>query len=551
MRDKLEGAIALMEQVEFLDTQVSQASELRERLHERELIVSVIGQFKRGKSSLINALLGDELLPVGIIPLTTVVTEIRQGDRFRAVVQFSDGSQRESNRDDLSNYISEQKNPGNQKDVAKVKLWTEHLPFGSGITLVDTPGVGSVHQHNTQSAHAYIEKSDAVLFLLSVDSPVSETERDFLLKAREHAAKFYFAVNKTDMISEENLAEFLAYCKTVISETIGWDAVLYPLSAKTGEGMSQLAERLTEDIRESYDELLEASISMKLETILEQARAKIDLYLKAAAIPVDELKEKVSRIRERQSELPVFSDEVQILTKQQTKRLVERIRERLSTRIAELQPEIDREVGRLFEELSALPSRQFETKLLSGLERIMRDRLNTLNAEGLAMLDGGYSVIVKALNEKIEEMTRFVSDMVKEQFGLDYPIPVKEFSVSERSDFFIRLSQNSGVLPSVDVFTHLLPKSRANKAIYDRAINNMHGDIDRNKNNMVYNYGYKMQESLRTLCNEFDVDISNISSELEGLLRHAELSQSSQSTALAAQAMRYQQMLRVEQSDGD
>ena len=140
-----------MEQVDFLEGQVSRATELRERLYERELIISVIGQFKRGKSSLINALLGEELLPVGIIPLTTTVTEIRRGDGFRAVVRFSDDSEQETNRENLPDYISEQKNPGNQKNVAEVKLWTKHISFGAGITLVDTPGVGSIHQHNTQT----------------------------------------------------------------------------------------------------------------------------------------------------------------------------------------------------------------------------------------------------------------------------------------------------------------------------------------------------------------------------------------------------------------
>ena len=217
MKEKLNRAIALMEQAAFLEDQVSHTSELLERLCGRELIISVVGQFKRGKSSLINALLGDELLPVGIIPLTTAVTEIRRGNSFKAVVRFSDGAEQETSRENLPDYISEQKNPGNRKNVADVKLWTEHTPFASGIALVDTPGVGSVHQHNTQTSHSYIEKSDAVLFLLSVDSPVSETERDFLLKVRENAAKFYFAVNKTDMITEDNLKEFLSYSKAVLA----------------------------------------------------------------------------------------------------------------------------------------------------------------------------------------------------------------------------------------------------------------------------------------------------------------------------------------------
>lgn len=77
-----------MEGTEILEEQENEASELRKRLSQKELIISVIGQLKRGKSSLINAMLGDKLLPVGIIPLTAVVTEIRYGSQFKAVVSF-------------------------------------------------------------------------------------------------------------------------------------------------------------------------------------------------------------------------------------------------------------------------------------------------------------------------------------------------------------------------------------------------------------------------------------------------------------------------------
>ena len=524
MREKLNRAIALLEQADFLGDQVFRASVLRERLYERELIVSVIGQFKRGKSSLINALLGEELLPAGIIPLTAAVTEIRRGSAFRAVVCFSDGSEQDIHPENLPEYISEQKNPGNQKNVSMVKIWTEHIPFASGIVLADTPGVGSVHQHNTQTSHDYIKKSDAVLFLLSSDSPVSETERDFLLKARENAAKFYFAVNKTDMISEDNLTEFISYCKAVLSEAVGWDVSLYPLSARTGDGVPILAETLARDLEDSYGGLLEKSVSIKLDSILAGADTKLALYLKAAAIPAAELKEKLTKIRERQAELTAFSDEVQILTKQHTKRLVDRIREHLDTEIKETQTDAYNKAELLFEKLAALPPRQFEPKLSEELEFVMRERLGRLNEEGLVMLDEGYSDIVRVLGKKADETAQFVSDMVKEQFGLDCPVPAREFSVSERSDFFIRFSRRSGFLQITDAFVRILPKVKANRIIYERALSKMAGDLERSKNNMVYNYGYKMQESLRTMCGELAAEISRMNSELDDLLCHIEQS---------------------------
>lgn len=520
MKEKLDSAIALMEQANFLEDQVSRAYELRKRLCGRELVISVIGQFKRGKSSLINAMLGDELLPVGIIPLTTAVTEIRQGS-FRAVVCFSDGTEQEISRDELSEYISEQKNPNNQRNVTVVKLWTERFPFGSGITLVDTPGVGSIHQHNTKTSHAYIEKSDAVLFLLSVDSPVSETERDFLLKAREHAAKFYFAVNKTDTISRENLNEFLTYCKAVLSEAIGLDVTLYPVSAKIGEGVSSLAGKFTEDIRGSYDELLEASVSIKLNAVLAQAKAKLALYLKAAAIPAEELENKISQIKAKQLALNALSDEVQVLTKAQTDRLIERIRRHLEEILPDTMAAIQTKARELYDDLKSMPSKQFESNFTPALESILRKKIKELNNTGLVMLQEGYAAIVGSLNKKAVDTSRYISEIVMESFGVEYPISAKEYPISERDDNFIRLT----LYYDTNGLTYLLPRAKANEKIFERLMRKAVDDLDKNKTGIVYNYRYKMQESLRTLCGEFSADIREMNSELTRLLTYIERSQ--------------------------
>ena len=383
-----------------------------------------------------------------------------------------------------------------------------------------------------------LEEVTRCLFLLSVDSPVSEMERDFLLKARDHAAKFYFAVNKTDTISEKDLEDFLSYCKGVLSEATGLGITLYPVSARTGEGVPLLAEKLAGDLYLSHEELLESSVSMKLEAVIAQAQAKIALYLKAAAIPAGELEMKLKQIREKQSELTAFSDEVQLLARQQTERLVERIHERMEVRIRKSRPEIEGGSERLYQKLKDLPSRQFEPQLLDGLKILMDNQLTGLDSEGLTILEEGYAAIVQALNKKAEDTARFISCLVKEQFELDYPIVTRNYTVSERSDFFIRFGRQGGLLLHPDVFVHLLPRARANKKIYHRTMKQMFGDIDRNKNNMVYNYRYKMQESLRTLCGQFVADISLMNGELDRLLAHVEEGHKDQSEELRQREQR-------------
>jgi small GTP-binding protein len=521
---KLDRAITLMTEAGILEKQVSKAAELRERLSENELVVSVVGQFKRGKSSLINAILGKEILPVGIVPLTAVVTEIRSNNYFSAIVRFENDCEKEIEIEELSDYISEQKNKDNYKRVNIVTLWTENAPFGSNVTLVDTPGVGSTHQHNTEASYTYIEKSDAVLFLLSVDSPVSEIERDFLLHTHEFASKFYFVVNKVDTVGEQSRDEFISYSTAILSETIGCPVMLYPVSATTGEGVEALKQKIGSDIYIYHNDLLTKSVTFKLNGIIRHAKSKISLYLRAAAIPSDELKEKLSILREKQLALSMLTDEVQALTRQQADSLVERIGTQMNELIAGFLPEMEADARYHYEELKDIPSRIFERKLTSALENGLRNRLSALNEKGLALLSTGYASIVGLLNDKAEETANFISDMMRNFFGVGYAVEVRRFTVSERNDFYISFKHNWSLFIDEGNLVHLLPRRKANAKIFDRGIIRMRDDIERNKANMLYNYRYKMQESLRSFCQQFSDDISAMTTELNTLLDHAEQS---------------------------
>lgn len=158
MIGKLDETIALMSNVKVVNQQMCAIEKLKGRLAQNELIISVIGQFKRGKTALVNAILGDEILPVGIVPLTSVVTKIRNGNAFKAVVHFLDGSSRQVSQTELSGFISEQENKNNHKNVDFVDLWYPCNLLEQGVTLVDTPGVGSLHRHNTETSYAFVHR---------------------------------------------------------------------------------------------------------------------------------------------------------------------------------------------------------------------------------------------------------------------------------------------------------------------------------------------------------------------------------------------------------
>ena len=217
-----------------------QAKEVRaliDKLEKRDMTVSIIGQFKRGKSSLSNAILGAEILPVGIVPITSAVTRVVYGDRG-CEVHFLNGVVKPIEFDELSTFISEQENADNRLGVDSVILRTPSDFLKDGLTFVDTPGVGSFHKNNTETAYHYMKESDAVIFLLSVDSPINQIEIDFLQSTKEFAGKFYFAVNKTDTVGETDLQAYVEYCRKLLCQLMGVESVaMFPVSAKTGAGV--------------------------------------------------------------------------------------------------------------------------------------------------------------------------------------------------------------------------------------------------------------------------------------------------------------------------
>ena len=279
---------------ELCRLQEQEAQVLADRLRSRKITIAVIGQFKRGKTTLINSILGSKLLPVGIVPITAAITRIEyapdgeaaavDGETATATVFFTNGLSEQVPVSDLHEYISEQENHDNERGVAEVELLTDAEFLKGGLTLVDTPGVGSVHEQNSKSAMDFARESDGVVFMLSVDSPLNQIEVDFLRKVRRFAGKFYFAVNKIDRVDEDELEEYLEYCRSLIVGIMELDdeeaktLKLLPISARKGTGVSELTELIREDLLTRGTEIMERSVGLKLLEILNNTRSQISSY---------------------------------------------------------------------------------------------------------------------------------------------------------------------------------------------------------------------------------------------------------------------------------
>ena len=324
IRETTEKILNILEGYELCTRQAGQVRQLADRMQKQEMTLAVIGQFKRGKTSLVNRILGDDILPVGIVPITAAVTRIRyqqqdgaeqaagteqqDGAEQAAGTEQPDGAERpdaeqntaahsarvwlrnglceEVPAQELHRYISEQENRNNELGVAEVELCTDADFLKDGLVLVDTPGVGSVHENNSRSAYDFARESDGVIFMLSVDSPINQIEIDFLRDTRRFAGKFYFVVNKIDIIDDEELQEYLDYCNALICSIMEIDpgseeaqAIrLIPVSAKKNRGVDRLKQMIREDLIRSAQAIMAQSASHKLLEILGDTHRQISAY---------------------------------------------------------------------------------------------------------------------------------------------------------------------------------------------------------------------------------------------------------------------------------
>ncbi|MDA8082203.1 MAG: dynamin family protein [Nitrospiraceae bacterium] len=455
--------------------------ELREKIETNAFNLVVVGQFKRGKTSLINALLGADILPVAVVPLTSIATVMTYGDALRIKVYFNDGNVAEIRPESLPEYVTEKGNPKNIKDVSEVVVTYPSYYLKDGVRLIDTPGVGSIYQHNTDVAYRYLPKSDAVLFLLSVDQPMGKSELDFLHDVREYSNRIFFILNKADHLDERDLKESADFQRNVLKEVIGSEARIFPLSAKLAlEGvlrrspdmvrkslLPQFSERLNTFLMEEKGTVLIHSIAGNLLRMISQSRLELELELKSLSTPIDELQEKIRTFEARKQEVLLEKRDFDILLDGETKRLSREVLDADMTRFrAEL---LGREQGHLEEEFDrtkSLPLKELKT----GLEQMIVDHVKQAFNIWRAIEDDRLAKAFEAacrrfvikIDEAVDALLKFSSDL----FEIPYEAIKTDALWSAKSMFYYKFKEQPGAIEIIaSSLTLALPKFIGDKVV--------------------------------------------------------------------------------------
>src|SRR6266568_3692074 len=271
----------------------SQVAEAARRLAGLELEVAVVGEFKRGKSTLLNALIQVEVLPAGVLPLTAVPTVLERGDPV-CLVAFGDGHTEEHDLEAVAEFVTEERNPGNRLGVQRVVVRLHAPLLDEGVRLVDTPGVGSVLEHNTRATDAYLPSLDAAILVTSADPPISKGERAFLERVAEQAVRLFVVLNKADYLAADELQRTVEFTGRVVGEVVpAWPGPVYPLSARPGVGDPAGLERFAKDLRRFLERERAAAVADAATRSGRRALGllglALDLERRAAELPAEEI----------------------------------------------------------------------------------------------------------------------------------------------------------------------------------------------------------------------------------------------------------------------
>lgn len=262
----------------------SAGHELLVRLAEDRFNLMVVGRFSRGKSTLLNALLGKSYLPTGIVPLTSVITTIHYGSRAHALIHFLNSSFRnEVSLERLPDYITQQSNPGNSKGIAFAEIQLPVEILRRGYFFVDSPGLGSSIRENTLTTEQFIPEADAFILVTSYDSALSQEEDELLERISHTSKRLFIVLNKQDTVDSDEQAITLTYLQERLDRHRFSEAPsVFSLSARLGlaekeSGSTEQAN--TSGLRRFETELLRFLIEDRARHFLDNMHRRVAAFL--------------------------------------------------------------------------------------------------------------------------------------------------------------------------------------------------------------------------------------------------------------------------------
>lgn len=256
------------------------------RSFEREetLNIAILGRFKTGKSTFLNSLIGREVVPVGVIPVTAAIIELEYSHQERAEIRYLDGRTETAPLAVISEFVAEEGNPNNEKEVAVVRIGLPGLERYRGIRFVDTPGLESVFAHNTAASMNWLPNVGLAFVGVSSDVPLSQHDIRFIEEVSRYTPNVSILLTKVDVLTETQLAEVMSFIEEQIERNLHRSIRLFPYSVRAGfENLrTTLDDEFLAGVRARSNEERLAVFRHKLKSLVDASSGYLRMALKSA-----------------------------------------------------------------------------------------------------------------------------------------------------------------------------------------------------------------------------------------------------------------------------
>ncbi|HTZ56876.1 MAG TPA: dynamin family protein [Acidobacteriaceae bacterium] len=497
---------------------------LEKKLASNTLHLAVLGQMKRGKSSFINALLGAEILPAGVLPVTAIITEIRYGASPDAVILYTNGQRESVQMSSLAAYVTEAGNPGNKKQVASVEIAYPSPFLESGMILIDTPGIGSTHAHNTRTTERYLDRVDAGIVVLSVDPPITEIESQFLQGLKEEVPKLFFILNKIDVASDEEVSHISRFLEGELSRLRIESPEIFRLSARWAlagrreetfrekpSGIETFERRLQIFLTEEKGQVLVKSVALDALQIARTLKFAAAIGARAQALSPEDLVHRKVALDLLVKQTDAEMHELKVLIRQHSADIVAGVEHDLKAHVQDCVPQLRRELKVFGEDHPGETGRAFGTLL----EAFLMQQVEATFRNWRVREDDTVQAHLDLISARLVAKANQVLERLQQTAGALFEISFEPVSVTcplrVDSRLYYRVER---VFHSLDSFLLALPRVLLRPIVLRKANRGVWPLLDMNAGRIRFDYIERIHTTMAEFENSLTTSVSMVTESL-------------------------------------
>jgi GTP-binding protein EngB required for normal cell division len=505
-----------------IDSLMPSISAVGESIQASDMInVALVGGFKAGKSSFINSLIGGNILPVAVLPVTAVITYVRFGSQDQAKIIFINGQTLRISLDKIFEYITEQSNPENLKNVERVDVELSNLQAYPNVQFVDTPGLGSVFKHNTATSRHWLPRIGAALLAISVEHPLSEEDIELLRELSKYTPEMIILLTKADLVSRNEQDDVVKFIERQVRQQLSMNIRVLPFSIRPEYESLRLkvSEYLQQSIAVQSVKKTGKIISHKLHTMIASCREYLLLARSAVNSTRESRQKLLQQLQREQRLLSSIQNEIWLLSNDLKSRMQTESSELfqksyanvLNGLVGNLQTQIGQWKGNLAKTSKAF-KQWAEANLTERLEVLSKTIGSNLAEQHLNASRESFSRMVQAFQNRL-------SKSVEEALGLTFKGASFDAWIVKPSQPDVQVGRVFDT--ELEIIWFLIPMWLFRPLVNRHFLGMLPWEVEKNLYRLASQWSEAIQRSIDDLAQQAEGFITDELATIENLLRQA------------------------------